>query len=107
MTSLSIFYKNGDEVIIKYLVEFVQISVKQIILLFSSFKSKKEALAKYIVEYGEDINNKNGEILIFFSCKNGNDAMIKHFVKRGTVGNKGLIPLFKTNFSEDNVNIFF
>jgi len=58
--------------------------------LFEACRTGNEAIIKYLVEQGANINkeNRNGETPFFQTCRSGNEANIKYLVKNGTDVNR-------------------
>ncbi|ORY38048.1 ankyrin [Neocallimastix californiae] len=49
-----------------------------------------EAIVKYLVEHGADVNKKDnyGENSLFKACRSGNEAIVKYLVEHGANINK-------------------
>ncbi|KAL6597975.1 ankyrin repeat-containing domain protein [Neocallimastix sp. 'constans'] len=98
--------KNGNENIVKYLVELgANISKEDVngaTPLFYACENGNENLVKYLVEHGADIykEDENGETSLFYTCQNGNENLVKYLVEHeanvNKVGCRSRTPLLYT-----------
>jgi len=56
--------------------------------LLNACKNGNEAIVKYLVEHGVNKENWNRKSPLFYACKNGNKAMVKYLVEQGANVNK-------------------
>jgi len=104
--NLSIACKNGNETIVKYIVEKEGtdiINYRSNKPLIWACENGNETIVKYLVEKGADINkgmeHGNGNTPLIAACKEGHENIIKYLIEKGAdinIGNrKGIYPIYK------------